>query len=227
MNLFDDIISTVQALTTTSKSLCIHESKIEDAKNQNMVFQSDTAFELIGNSITLPSSDILLKDGIYLIGKDLNEINQDTQFCRIVLVQIKETEKKAQDLFNLLKALDFTKYHVSPKGFMMRVSSMKEKESIRVSKKGLHNGLNFEEVGNHFLKAYHIHSNVIAVEVIFITDESFDYNSLHQLSKKVKDRTNLIDHMTKDMTMNCNTCHEKVICDAVDGMKELHEQSRN
>lgn len=226
MNLYDDIIEKVMHKTKDSNTLFVRQTVVEDAKNQNMVFKSDEAYELFGNSITLPTSTVILEDSIELIGPDLNEITKDNPVCRIAILQVEETEKKAEALYNLLKRFEFTKYHVSPKGFMMRVSSIMETERVRVSKEALKKGLNLEEVGNHFIKAFKKHKEVKAVRIIFITEKNFDYKNLEELSKSVKKRTNLIDHMTKDLVMNCSTCHEKSVCDTIDGMKELHEQSK-
>lgn len=225
MNLFDDIIENIQSLTKDSKPLSIHPSKVENAQSQNMVFQSDMAYEMNGYSITIPTTEIDIEDSIECIGPDLDKLNSNSIFCRIVLLKIKETDKTAEALYNMIKRLEFTKYHVFPKGFMMRISSMMDKERVRVSKKELHK-LSIEEVSNHFIDAYKKHKEVIGVKIIYITDPNFNLDLITPLIQKVKDRTNLIEHMTKDLNMNCDTCHEKVICDAVDGMKELHKQSR-
>lgn len=226
MNLYDDIIEKTLQEVKISRVLSIHPSCIEEAINQNMVFKSDEAFELYGNSLTLPSSSIDIEDSIELIGPDLQEIHSNSEFVRIAILKVRETEKKAEALYNLLKKFEFTKYHVSPKGFMMRVSSIMETERVRVSRQAIQKGINFEEVGNHFIKAYKKHPEVLAVKIIFITEQDFDFKLMTKLSKTVKSRTNVIDHMTKDLVMNCSTCHEKSVCDTIDGMKELHEQSK-
>lgn len=229
MNLYDNIIQQIDDMLINAKRQNLQASKIPSVKN-NMIFRSDVAFELGGDkipaiSLTLPSSTIEIEDSIYLIGNDLCDIKKDNPIARISILQIKETDKTADALYNMVKRLDFTKYHVSPEGYMMRISSTLDKEVVRVSKKAIQNKISFQDVGYHFIDAFSKHHETIAIKQIFITDPNFDYDKLKELSKQSKEYTNLIDHMLKDLDMNCNTCHLKVVCDEVDGMKELHSNS--
>ncbi|MBQ0064867.1 MAG: carbon monoxide dehydrogenase [Firmicutes bacterium] len=226
MNLYDDIILEIESLIQDAQILKVQPSKIPETLN-NMIFQSDTAFDLgDGNmpsiSLTLPSSTIQIEDSIRLIGKDLCQIQSNVPLARISIVQIQESEKKADALYNMIKRLDFTKYHVSPEGYMMRISSMLNKEPARVSKKAIQKKISFTDIGYHFIQGFHKHKEVLAVKQIFITDPDFNYSRFEELSKLTRERTNLIDHMLKDLNMDCQSCHLKPICDEVEGMKEIH-----
>ena len=37
----------------------------------------------------------------------------------------------------------------------------------------------------------------------------------------------MLDHALADVSMNCRACEWKPVCDAVEGMKELHQQRTN
>ena len=227
MNLYDDIILQIEALTKDKKEIPL-TSTIPEVKN-NMIFQSDVAYEIGGGllpsiSLTLPTTQEI-ENSLFLLGKDLCEIHTNSPLIRIAILQIHESEKTAEAEYQMIKRLDFTKYHVNPEGYMMRISSMRNKETVRISKNAILKRISFSDIGYHFNKAYHRHKEVISVKQIYITDSSFDYEKIIALSKQVKERTNLIDHMTKDLSMSCGTCHLKPICDEVEGMKELHENS--
>lgn len=73
-----------------------------------------------------------------------------------------------------------------------------------------------------FIKSYRKNPNVEAVKLIFITDPKFPYQDLEVQAKRAEQITRAIDHILKNLAMDCNVCSLKQICDEVEGMKELH-----
>ena len=69
---------------------------------------------------------------------------------------------------------------------------------------------------------YHKNPAVEAVKLIFLTMEDFPYRELERQVKKAEQITRAIDHILKDIAMNCQSCSLKQICDEVEGMRELH-----
>ena len=61
-------------------------------------------------------------DKIYLVGKDLKEIRQDTSFARIAILEVNAISGEDQEAFRTIRDMEFVKYHVHPDGYMMRVS---------------------------------------------------------------------------------------------------------
>ena len=111
---------------------------------------------------------------------------------------------------------------MNPQGFMTRVSSIQNRESVRVSKEAIKNGISFSDVGNLMLKSLHKDPKVLAAKVIFITLKDFPYEELRQSVKKADDITKTIDHIASNALMDCGSCGLQKICDEVEGMKELH-----
>ena len=107
-------------------------------------------------------------------------------------------------------------------GFMLRVSSSNDRESVRVAAEALNEGLNFTAIGNAILRALHLHKEVEAVRIIFITDPKVDYGRLQDGLKKTKQITATIDHMLKDVNMDCGSCGLQEICDEIEGLREMH-----
>jgi hypothetical protein len=105
---------------------------------------------------------------------------------------------------------------------MMRVSAASERECVRVGSEALDKGLDFAKIGNFMIDALHVHKDVQAVKVIFVTLPEADYDSLREDYKMTKKITDTIDHMLKDVNMDCNSCSLQEVCDEVEGMKELH-----
>ena len=125
-------------------------------------------------------------------------------------------------LYNQIRRLEYTKYHMYPEGYMMRISAASEREMVRIGKDALRKGLDFEKIGNMFLRAYHTNPAVEAVKLIFLTMEDFPYRELERQVKKAEQITRAIDHILKDIAMNCQSCSLKQICDEVEGLRELH-----
>ena len=105
---------------------------------------------------------------------------------------------------------------------MMRISAASQREMVRVGKTALEKGLGFEQVGKLFLQSYHKNPQVEAVKLVFITLSDFPYEELEIYIKKAEEITKAIDHILKNLSMDCNVCSLKQICDEVEGMKELH-----
>ena len=105
---------------------------------------------------------------------------------------------------------------------MIRTTSRTHKESVRVAKSELKNGVSFEKVGNLLIKKYKENPQIKGVKVIFITDEKADLKSFEALAQKGFSITETLNHIMNNVKFDCDTCNLKPICDEVEGMKELH-----
>ena len=147
-------------------------------------------------------------------------------FARIVLVKVAalkgEGEEDTEPLFRAIQDIDFVKYHVYPKGYMIRSSSDSFREQVRVSKEAVRKGINFEQVGNSYIKEYKKNPNVLAVRVIFSTVDDANYAEMKKDAKKVRDITKTLSKILEGMSTDCHSCSLKEICDEVEGLKELH-----
>jgi len=244
MRLYDEIISDI---LTSLETYSINENSVtknlpvgnaadtvsrawQDAGKAMMILQSDMAYELgghnlpaVGNTLVTTNINFVPQDEILLIGKDLSEITCDSPYARIAIVRVSEDcIGTGNKLYNTIQNIGFFRYHIYPLGFMLRVSSSNDRESVRVATSALKKGLNFTAIGNSMQKALHLHKEVEAVKIIFITDPKVNYAKLQDFLKRTKQITATIDHMLKDVNMDCTSCGLQEICNEVEELREMH-----
>jgi len=201
-----------------------------DAGDNNLVLRSEMAYELGGGNLPAvtgvgcTSSQALVDcDSIWLYGPDLNEIQGDTPYARLTFLRVAdESLGQGNNAYTAIRKIEYARYHIKPKGYMSRISTISNREPVRISRKALEEGLSFEKVGGLFLREYHKNPKIIAALLIFITIPDFPY---HELNKKIiqgDQITESLDHIFKNLKMDCTTCNLKEICDEVEGMRELH-----
>ncbi len=185
-----------------------------------VVMQRDTAFELEGTGFELVTSSTV-SDSVVVLGDDLQNINVNTKFARVCIVGIDDTVDE-QSAHSIIKKIEYEKYKFFPTGYMMRASIGDKTEKVRVSKKAIRNGIDFYSIGNSYIKRLKENPRVRGVKVYFITNKSFDYLSLKEISQKSTDILKTLDHVMSSVNFDCDTCKLKPICDEVEGLRELH-----
>ena len=107
---------------------------------------------------------------------------------------------------------------------MRRVHTNLLREGSIGSKSTRATGLSFSDVGTILKGAYKQDKNVKAVKQIFITDPSFDFAAFSQVAKLNEGITVTLDHILKNLKMDCATCSFKDICDTIEGMRDVHKR---
>lgn len=221
MKFFDSLISeTENIISPFQKKTFLKGIPWHDAGQNQMIMRRDTAFELDGTGFNLLTSD-KVDDEIIVVGDDLNEIRDDRRFARISIVQIDEIENE-QESYNLIKKVEYVKYHSFPDGYMIRSTSRSHKESVRVSQNAIKDGISFQKIGSLHIEKYKEISAVKGVKIIFITSPEADYYAIEKLAEKNQAIAETLNHVMNSVNFDCNTCNLKAICDEVEGMKELH-----
>lgn len=222
MNFFDSLISDVSVLNEKlpQKTFSYSEKSWNDTGCSHVILQRDMAFELSGTGFNLVTSEFI-DDGITVIGDDLGNISQSCKFARVCLIQI-EAEEDQQKAYNLIRKIEYVKYHYFPEGYMIRTSSRSHKEAVRVSKKAVKDGISFQKVGSLLINKYKENSAVKGVRVIYITAPDADYKKLEVFAEKNNSITETLNHIMNSVRFDCDSCNLKPICDEVEGMKELH-----
>ena len=227
MKIYDEVIKNISALVSSSAPITLDKSLAWNETDQNeIIFKNETAFELGESSlyslsgIMLTSSESLVKDDeIVLIGQDLNEIKKDTPYARIVLARVNDKLMgEGNAIYQNIRKIDYTRYHIFPEGFMMRISSMNQRETVRVSSKALKKGMNFSSVGQLFIDKYKSHPAVEAVKIIFINTDDFKYDELSKLLVRTENITKALDHLVNKVKMDCQSCALQVVCNEVENM---------
>ncbi len=209
------------------KSLPIKQDSLPSIKN-NMIFTNESAFELGGSfheslSFELTTtSDLFQNDQIYLIGKDLNEIQEDTDFVRISLCIMKDENLEGEKLYQCLEKIKLTKYRVSPEGYMLR-TAIGNNEKVRVSNDFVKK-YTFSDIGSTYIHAYKQLPYIQFVQEIFITGKTPIFEQLKQIGIEKKKITDTIDHILKGVMVNdCGSCSVKELCEKVEGLREIHK----
>ena len=193
----------------------------------------DAAFELGGDhkpavnfTCVTTSPQLVNKDEILVYGPDLNELKSDSAYARITLLRVGDIESDDEDdteqAFRAIQDMDFVKYHVFPKGYMIRTSSESNREQVRISKEAVRDGISFEKIGNTFIRQYKKNPNILNVKLLFITASDADFPALAKSAKNVYDITMSLTKILEGMPTDCGSCNLKSICDEVEGMRELH-----
>ena len=225
MKLYDAIISATRDAAGDAKRLSAG-APWPDLGQSELVMQRDAAFELGGSgcpsvNYTCVTTEALPGGGgVFLLGRDLPELKGDTAFARIVLLQTEEISEDDEG-HDVIRQMEFVRYHVFPKGYMVRVSSTSYEEQVRVSKEAVKRGIGFAAVGAAYLEKYRAVRGVLDAQIIFVTDEAV-VKLLKPNAKKVDDITKTLSHILDGLPTDCSHCTLKPVCDEVEGMKEMH-----
>lgn len=203
-----------------------------------LILQKEMAFELGGNgkqalNYTMVTNDAKYFNGdeIVVCGPDLKDIHASNPYVRITMLLTTDIESDdefdTETAFQAIQEMDFVKYHVFPKGYMLRTSGQTGREQVRISQQAIQEGISFEKIGNTFIKHYKENENVRNVKIIFVTANQIDYMALKQTAKKVSELTRSLSKILEGMPTECGSCGLKDICDEVEGLKELHFGQKN
>lgn len=223
MDFFDSLIEkSISLIEGKPQAVCEHDpsNSWADAGHSQVIMQRDTAFELNGTGFCLVTS----RDAGYntiTVGKPLSQIKSDCKFARIAVVSVDDCADE-QAAYDLIKKIEYVKYHCFPDGYMIRSSSASYKEGVRVSKKALKSGISFEKIGNLMIDKFKAIPEVKGATVYFITDDSVDYQAIRETAEKNRAVTQALNQVMNNLQFDCASCNLKPICDEVEGMRELH-----
>lgn len=236
MNLYDEQIKRIKQIITAGgecKRLS-GDGRWNVTDKEQLVLRSDMAYELGGSMnpavsamAYTTSQDFVKDDGIFLTGQDLSQIKGDTAYARITFIRFRSSFVKDADeqrMYALMKALEYVRFNLYVEGFMMRISSSREREAVRVSRAALERGISFADVGAEFIKAYKKHPEVEAVQIYYVTLDTIDYIELGKSARICGGITDSLDHIFNGLVMDCSTCGSRELCDTIDGLRALHKK---
>ncbi len=234
MELYDELIEQSMALLKADPDF--HKLAVSkkdrtwpQEESQRLIFQKESAYELGGSQKMAISGAAFttkadFESGIWLLGPDLSQIKEDASYARLTILNVRDDAWKDKDeAYRAMERMEYTRYHVYPKGFMIRISISAKREPVRVSKKALQQGLNFAKVGSIFIDSYQRHPDVIGVKQIFVTKADFPFEKLQRMTWQMEKVTGSLNKIFKDLIMDCGACNLKEICDEVEGLRNLHQ----
>ena len=155
MEIFDSLIKEVSEIIEpySQKTFSYEKQNAwDDVGHNQVILQKETQFELDGVGFNLLTSSHI-QDSVVVIGKDLQDIKKNTKFARICFIEFNEAED-TQKTYNLIRKIEYTKYHFFPDGYMIRTSAKAHKESVRVSKTAVKKGISFQKIGNLLINKF-------------------------------------------------------------------------
>lgn len=226
MNIFDGIIDEILKITAEYHQIS-YEYKI--AKNfieesNQFFFKNDIGIALggeqkFGLSSTLVTSNLnyVKTDTITIIGKELSDLEKTTDYARIVIAEIDDSKyKSSNDIYQLVRKIDYARYHFNLKGVMLRASSMNKKESLIINKTSLKNEIKLQDIAEYMINIYKKNSAIKKVHLIFINQNNFPYNKLEDICEKSENITKALDHLANNIKMDCHSCSLQVVCNEVE-----------
>jgi CO dehydrogenase/acetyl-CoA synthase beta subunit len=197
---------------------------------RNIVLKEDMALEL--GSPEMESVSCLLwtenlsaiTDGrITLVGPDFQEsVGKGLPFGKVVLLGVEGfTEDNAYDRH---KELDFLRYDLDLKGFMMRAVSQYMREWCRISRESLSQGFSALLLGSSLMTLFKGMPYVKASEVIFFTSSTEDVRMLKEITSPAEKVIAAMNKMASEMDFECGSCDYQDVCDEADGLKGMRDK---
>lgn len=202
---------------------------------EELILKFDMATELGGGTHHAVSGlayttdkELVKKSGVRIIAPDNWSKLPVCDYGRFVLIRLKEEmdQKDKQELYARFRKLDYLRYHLFLKGVSARISSVAHREVVRISKEAVNSGISFRAMGKTWLEAYLEMEEVAAVQIFYYVnagDASY-YKKLAQLAADCEKITESLNVIFQGVSMDCNTCGQKAVCDAVEGLREMHEE---
>jgi len=234
MELFTNTIESVRTFVDT-KSSC--RTWIEapnygwpSGKGRNIVLKDDMGLEL-GNpekdsvSCLLWTGDLSrITDGrITLVGPDFPECTgKSLPFGKVVLAGVEGFDE--DNAYDRHKDMDFLRYELDLKGFMMRAVSQYMREWCRISRDALSRGFSARTLGSSLIRLFRDRPYVKAVEVIYFTSSTDDVTRLKEITVPAEKVIAAMNKMASEMDFECGSCDYQDVCDEADGLKGMRDK---
>jgi hypothetical protein len=243
MQLYDNLLDKLASIFTTylnnpgkqsveckKSNTALDTETLWENDEKQIILKNESVIEL-GGANTPAVSLVLYTEGevspkitdifgdcdVCLYGDDLDSLKGDTPYARVTIVGISsEFLREDFKLYQLFRSIEYVRYHVSPKGYMPRISTAHGREQVRISANAVEAGLDFGKAGKVYNAAYLKHPAVLWAKTAFVTLKDFDYISLREIADAAETITMSLDHPLNNLNMDCSTCNLKPVCDEAD-----------
>lgn len=233
MELFIDTISSVRTFLAQAAQ---GKSWTADGKSpwpagggRNIVMKDDMGLELGSPQMESVScllwthDPTLIEDcRITLVGPDFPEsLGMSLPFGKIVLAAVEGFNE--DNAYDMHKDLDFLRYSIDLKGFMMRSVSQYMREWCRISAEAVRKGFSARTLGAALIELFHTKPFVKAVEVVYLTSSPADVVRLREIASPAERIIGAMNKMAGEMDFECSSCDYQDVCDEADGLKGMRE----
>jgi CO dehydrogenase/acetyl-CoA synthase beta subunit len=237
MELFLDTILNVRALlaqTPGKRSWPAAGTPVWPAGGgRNIVLREDMGLELGSpqkeslSCLLWTQDSSLIEDGrITLAGPDLPESQgMSLPFGKVVLAAVEGfTEDNAYDRH---KDLDYLRYDLDLKGFMMRSASQYLREWCRIAASALRGGFSVRILGAELIRLFRTKPYVKAIEVVCFTSSPGDVARLREITSPAERIIAAMNKMAGEFDFDCSSCDYRDVCDEADGLKGMRDRLRD
>ena len=237
MELFETTISSIRDFLETlgSRRVFSGDSSVPwpSGKGRNIVLKDDMGLEL-GNpdrgslSSLLWTEDVSkISDGrITLVGPDFPEsTGRSLPLGKLVLAAVEGFDE--ENAYDRHKDMEFLRYELDLKGFMMRAVSQYQREWCRISREALLRGFSVSTLGSALLKLFLGKPYVTAAEVIFITSGAEDVDRLREFTAPAERIIAAMNKMAGEFDFDCSSCDYRDVCEEADGLKDMRQKLRD
>jgi len=197
---------------------------------KNIVLAQDTGIEL-GNprqeSLSLilwAEEHVHIQDGrITVIGPDLPDAQgKSLPFAKIVMAAVHGFDE--ENTCDRWQEMDLLRFDINLAGFMMRAVSQYQREWSRVSHVALENGFSFSMLGSALMDRMKAKEYIDGVEILFVTESPEAIRELREVANDAMAIIGALNRMNEEIEANCPACDYRAVCDAVDGLREMHSR---
>jgi CO dehydrogenase/acetyl-CoA synthase beta subunit len=197
---------------------------------RNIVLKEDMGLELGSPekdsvSCLLWTEDLSrITDGrITLMGPDFTEcMGKSLPFGKVVLVGVEGFDE--DNAYDRHKDMDFLRYELDLKGFMMRAVSQYMREWCRISRETLSQGFSARNLGSSLIRLFRDRPYVKTVEVIFFTSSTDDVHKLKEITSPSEKVISAMNKMASEMDFECGSCDYQDVCDEAEGLKGMRDK---
>jgi CO dehydrogenase/acetyl-CoA synthase beta subunit len=194
----------------------------------NIVLAQDTGVEL-GNPRQESLSLILWTDvpsrisdaRITVIGRDLQDARgKSLPFAKIVIASVHGFNE--ENTCDRWQEMDLLRFDIDLAGYMMRAVSQYQREWSRVSHDAIDKGFSFSILGSALMDKMKSREYIDGVEIIFVTQSPEAVRQLREVANGAMAIIGALNRMNEEIEADCPTCDYRVVCDTVDGLREMH-----
>ncbi|MFY9398359.1 MAG: hypothetical protein WAR22_08355 [Desulfomonilia bacterium] len=198
--------------------------------NRNIVLNQDLGLELGSPqqesvSCLLWTEDLSLVNDrlITLAGPDFPESKgKSLPFGKVVLAGVEGFNE--DNAYERHKEMDFLRYDIDLKGFMLRAVSQYMREWCRISTWAIDNGLNAHILGYAHMEQFASLPYVRSVEIFYLTASSSGVQRLREITLPAEKTIAAMNKMASEMDFDCESCDYREVCDEVDDLKAMRER---
>lgn len=198
--------------------------------SRNIVLNQDLGLEL-GNPQQESLSCLLWTENLSLVadrritlaGPDFPESKgRSLPFGKVVLVGVEGFNE--DNAYERHKEMDFLRYDLDMKGFMLRAVSQYMREWCRISIAALENGLNAHILGWALMEQFRTLPYVRSVEIFYLTSSSTDVRRLSEITFSAEKAIGAMNKMATEMDFDCESCDYREVCDEADDLKAMRDR---